>query len=221
LIIVHHLDNSRSQRILWLLEELELPYEIAPHIRDPMTGLAPPSLKSVHPLGKAPVIVDGDLMLAESGAIGEYLLERYGEGRLAVAPGAPEHVRYLYWMHYAEGSAMQPLVLKVIFDQIETGRVPFFIRPIMRAIGRGVKAKLVTPEIDRHMSFLEAELGRSPWFAGEQFTAADILMSFPIQAAAARAGLDQRYPRLLGYLDRIESRPAYLRAIARGGPYAL
>jgi glutathione S-transferase len=221
MIVVHHLDNSRSQRILWMLEELELPYEVVSHTRNPATGLAPTSLRAIHPLGKAPVIMDGDLTLAESGAIVEYLLDRYGAGRLTVPPGTPEHVRYRYWMHYAEGSAMQPLVLKVIFDQIESGRVPFFIKPIMQAIGRGVKAKLVTPEITRHMDFLEAELGKSLWFAGDQLTTADILMSFPLQAAAARAGLDARHPRLLGFLDRIESRPAYLRSVERGGPYRL
>jgi glutathione S-transferase len=221
MITVHHLNNSRSQRILWLLEELSLPYEIVSHTRTAADGLAPPSLRAVHPLGKAPVIDDDGLVLAESGAIVEYLMARYGDGRLSVDPGAPEHVRFVYWMHYAEGSAMQPLVLKVIFDQIESARVPFFVRPISRGIARAVKAKLVAPEINRHLDFLEAELGRSLWFAGDEMTTADILMSFPIQAAAARAGLDSTRPRLLGFLDRIESRPAYLRAIERGGAYAL
>ncbi len=221
MIVLHHLNNSRSQRVLWLLEELGLDYEIIKHRRDPETNLAPPDLVQVHPLGKLPVIRDGALVLAESGAIIEYLLERYGGGRLVPPPGTPERVRYQYFMHYAEGSAMPVLLLKVVFDQIETAKVPFFIRPLTRGLAGRVKQVLVQPQLERHLDFMEAELGDSPWFAGEQMTAADLQMSFPVQAAAARAGLDGSRPRLMAWLDRIQSRPAYLRSIERGGPYQL
>lgn len=221
MITVHHLNNSRSQRILWMLEELEAPYDIVPHLRDPQTNLAPPSLRALHPLGKLPVIVDGDLTLAESGAIVDYILDRYGAGRLAPARGTPEYLRYTYWMHYAEGSAMQPLVLKVVFDQIEAARMPFFARPIARAIAGGMKRRFIQPELDRHLDFLEAELGDSPWFAGADLTAADIMLSFPLQAAVARCGLDARRPKLIDFVARVEARPAFRRSVERGGPYKL
>jgi len=221
MIVVHHLNDSRSQRVVWLLEELGLDYEIIKYRRDAETNLAPPEILKVHPLGKFPVIRDGELVLAESGAIVEYLLQRYGNGRLAPAHDSPEWVRYRYWMHYAEGSAMPILLLKVVFDQIEAARVPFFLRPLTRGIGGHVKRSLVQPQLDRHLDFLEAELGDSTWFAGEELTGADVMMSFPLQAAVARAGLDGSRPRLLAYVRRIEQRPAFLRSIERGGPYQL
>jgi glutathione S-transferase len=221
MIIVHHLNNSRSQRVLWTLEELGLEYEVKRYQRDPQTLLAPPELRAVHPLGKAPVIVDGGITLAESGAILEYLVERYGEGRLRPAAGTPERLRYTYWMHYAEGSAMPPLLLKLVFDRIESGPMPFFVRPVARGIAQRVKAAFVQPQIDRQLDYMESELGKHPWFAGEGFTAADIQMSFPIKAAAARGGLDERRPRLMDFLERIQSRSAFRRASARGGPYAV
>jgi glutathione S-transferase len=207
--------------VVWLLEELGLDYEIIKYRRDAETNLAPPEILKVHPLGKFPVIRDGELVLAESGAIVEYLLQRYGNGRLAPAHDSPEWVRYRYWMHYAEGSAMPILLLKVVFDQIEAARVPFFLRPLTRGIGGHVKRSLVQPQLDRHLDFLEAELGDSTWFAGEDLTGADVMMSFPLQAAVARAGLDGSRPRLLAYVRRIEQRPAFLRSIERGGPYQL
>lgn len=221
MIVVHHLNNSRSQRILWLLEELGLDYEVVKHQRDPVTNLAPPELIAVHPLGKMPVIRDGDLTLAESGAIIEYVLGRYGNGRLVPAAGTPERVRYLYWMHYAEGSGMPLLLLHVIFDQIEKARVPFFIRPVTRGLAARVRQMLVQPQLDRNFDFLEAELGANEWFAGPEMTAADIQMSFMLEAAAARSGLDDKRPKLMAWLDRIHARPAYARAIERGGPYQL
>jgi glutathione S-transferase len=221
MIVVHHLNNSRSQRVLWLLEELGLDYEVVKYRRDPATKLAPPELVHLHPLGKLPVIRDDGLTLAESGAIIEYLLARYGQGRLAPAPGSPDWVRYVYWMHYAEGSAMPLLLLRVVFDQIEAARVPFFLRPFTRGIAGHVKRTLVQPQLDRHFDFLEEELGASTWFAGEQITAADLQMSFPLQAAAARAGLDATRPRLAAVLERIQARPAWLRSVERGGPYQL
>lgn len=221
MITVHHLNNSRSQRVLWLLEELGLPYDIQRYERDPETMLAPASLRQVHPLGKSPVITDGDLTLAESGAIVEYLVDRYGDGRLIPAPGTPERLRYTYWLHYAEGSAMPPLLLKLIFDKIEQSPMPFFARPIARGIVNQVKNSFIHPQITQHLDFMEAELGKNPWFAGADFTAADIQLSFPLEAAAARAGLDGSRPNLTAFLQRIHSRPAYQQALERGGNYEL
>jgi glutathione S-transferase len=219
MIVVHHLNNSRSQRILWLLEELGLEYEIKKYQRDPKTMLAPPELRAVHPLGKSPVIQDGDTIVAESGAIIEYLVGRYGDGRLAPAPGTPERLRYTYFLHYAEGSAMPPLLLKLVFDRVESTPAPFFVRPIARAIANKVKDSFVLPQIRQHLAFLEGELASRAWFAGDDFSAADIQASFPLEAAAARGGLDAQYPKLSAFLERIHARPAYLRALERGGKY--
>jgi glutathione S-transferase len=219
MIIVHHLNNSRSQRILWLLEELGLAYEIKKYQRDPKTMLAPPELRAVHPLGKSPVIQDGDTIVAESGAIIEYLTGRYGDGRLAPAPDTPERMRYTYFLHYAEGSAMPPLLLKLVFDRVENSPAPFFVRPIARAIANKVKDGFVLPQIRQHLAFLEGELAERAWFAGDDFSAADIQMSFPLEAAAARGGLDGKYPKLSAFLERIHARPAYQRALERGGKY--
>lgn len=221
MIVVHHLNNSRSQRVLWLLEELGLPYEIRRYQRDAKTMLAPPELRQVHPLGKSPVISDGATTVAESGAIVEYLVERHGGGRLVPAPGTPERLRYIYWLHYAEGSAMPPLLLKLIFGRIDKGPMPFFVRPVARAIAGKALSGFVQPQIDRHLDYMESELGRSPWFAGDAFTAADVQMSFPLEAARARGGLDRTRPRLMAFLEAIHARPAYRRAIEKGGEYAL
>jgi len=221
MIIVHHLNNSRSQRVLWLLEELGVDYEVKRYERDADTMLAPPALRAVHPLGKSPVITDGALTLAESGAIIEYVVGRYGGGRLVPAAGTPDHLRYIYWMHYAEGSAMPPLLFKLVFDRIETAPMPFFVRPFARAIAGRAKSSFVEPQIKLHLDFMEGELGKSPWFAGSDFTAADIQMSFPLEAAAARAGLDATRPKLTAFLQRIHTRAAYQRALEKGGPYEL
>jgi glutathione S-transferase len=221
MIIVHHLNNSRSQRILWLLEELALPYEVKRYQRDAKTMLAPPELRAVHPLGKSPVISDGDVTMAESGAIVEYLASRYGNGILIPKANTAEHLRYLYWMHFAEGSMMPPLLLKLIFDRIESGPMPFFVKPIARGIAQRVKGMMVTPNLERLLTFMEAELGKSAWFAGPDFSAADIQMSFPIEGAAARGGLDARRPKLMAFLERIHARPAYQRALQRGGEFKL
>jgi glutathione S-transferase len=221
MIVVHHLNNSRSQRVLWLLEELGLEYEIKRYERDAKTMLAPASLRAVHPLGKSPVVTDGSLTLAESGAIIEYLVERYGNGKLAPAPGTPERLRYTYWLHYAEGSAMSPLLLKLVFDRIANGPVPFFVKPVAKAISHRMLTTFVNPQIELHLAFMETELEKSRWFAGNEFSAADIQLSFPLEAAAARAGLNASRPKLMAYLDRIHARPAYQRALERGGEYAL
>ncbi len=221
MIVVHHLNNSRSQRVLWLLEELGVEYEIKRYQRDPKTMLAPDSLREVHPLGKSPVITDGNLTLAESGAIIEYLVERYDNGRLAPSPNAAERLRYTYWLHYAEGSAMPPLLMKLVFDQIEKGPMPFFVKPIARAIAQKVKRSFVEPQINRHLDYLEGQLNQSIWFAGDHFSAADIQLSFPVEAAVARGGLNQSRPKLMAFLERIHARPAYQRALERGGEYEL
>lgn len=221
MIIVHHLNSSRSQRVLWLLEELGLTYEVKRYERDPKTMLAPASLRQVHPLGKAPVITDGTLTLAESGAIVEYLIDRYGKGQLIPPPGTPERLRYTYWLHYAEGSAMPPLLLKLVFDRLEQSPMPFFMRPFAKALVNQTKRAFIEPQIAQHLDYLEAELEQSLWFVKHEFTAADIQMSFPLEAAAARAGLNESRPNLMRFLDRVHTRPAYQRALERGGAYAL
>jgi glutathione S-transferase len=219
MVIVHHLNNSRSQRVLWLLEELGLAYEIVKYQRDPKTMLAPPELKKIHPLGKSPVVVDDGIVLAESGAILEYFAEKHG--RFMPAPGTPDWRRYRYWMHYGEGSAMPPMLLKLVFDRIEGAPAPFFVKPIVRSIANRAKAGFIAPQIKLHLDFMEGELAKSAWFAGNEFTAADIQMSFPLEAATARAGLDESRPRLMDFLARIHARPAYKKALERGGTFRL
>ncbi|MET4897279.1 glutathione S-transferase [Sphingomonadaceae bacterium jetA1] len=204
-LIVHHLENSRSQRILWMLEELGLPYAVRRYERDPRTMLAPRELRAVHPLGKSPVVEDDGLVVAETGAIIEYLVAK-ADGRL----GPPAHrdaaLRWRFWLHYAEGSLMPPLLVLLVL-----GRIPL--------LGR-TASKRFQPMVDRHLDYVEAELTRSPWFASDQMTAADIIMSFPLEAARARAGLDERRPATMAWLARIHARPAYRAALAKGGPYA-
>ena len=219
MIVVHHLNDSRSQRILWLLEELGVPYEIKFYQRDATTRLAPPELTAIHPLGKSPVITDGANTLAETGAIVEYLIDTYGEGRLAPAKGTPERLRYTYWLHYAEGSAMPPLLMKLVFSVLPA-RSPALVRPLVKSIAGRAQAGFIDPQIAAHLAFWEAELGKSEWFAGDQLTGADIMMSFPAEGAARRFGLDGR-PKLQAFLDNIHARPAYVKALERGGPYAL
>jgi glutathione S-transferase len=220
MLTVHHLNNSRSQRVLWLLEELGVPYQIVYYERDPKTMLAPEALQHVHPLGKSPVITDDGQTIAETGAIVEYLTGRYGEGRLVPERGTPAYLSYIYWLHYAEGSAMTPLLLKLIFTRIAEQRAPFFVRPILKQVSRRIQALLVDPQLKAHIGYWEAELGKSAWFAGESFTAADIQMSFPVEAAASRAPFGGKFPKLEEFLKRIHSRPAYRRALERGGPYS-
>jgi glutathione S-transferase len=222
MITVHHLNNSRSQRVLWLLEELGVPYEVKRYQRDAKTMLAPESLRAVHPLGKSPVITDGDATVAESGAIIEYLVDRHGAGK-ALAPdaGSAERVRYTYWLHYAEGSLMPPLLLSLVFSRVRTAPAPFFLRPVMRGIADKVMATFVSPQLELHLGFLEGELGKHSWFAGDAFSAADIQMSFPVEAAAARGALGTSRPKLASYIERIHARPAYQRALEKGGPFEL
>ncbi|MHC5778793.1 glutathione S-transferase family protein [Nostoc sp.] len=206
MIVVHHLNNSRSQRVLWLLEELGIEYEIKFYERDPKTMLAPESLRQVHPLGKSPVITDADLTIAESGAIIEYVVDRYGNGRLVPASGTPEHLRYTYWLHYAEGSAMLPLVMQVVLNNFGAG-------------DSNVVSGFVAPQIKLHFDYIEGELSKSTWFAGEEFTAADIQMSFPLELIAMRREEVESRPKLKEFIERIHARPAYKRALERGGTY--
>ena len=222
MIVVHHLNNSRSQRVLWLLEELGLEYEIQRYERDAKTMLAPAELKAIHPLGKSPVLTDQGLTLAESGAIVEYLVETYGEGHsLAPLRASPAYLRYRYWLHYAEGSLMSPLLLKLVFDKIEKSPMPFFAKPIAKAISGKTKSSFITPQIDTHLDYLEAELGKNKWFASDEFSAADVQLSFPLEAAAARGGLGESRPRLMAFLKKIHARPAYKRALKRGGAHKI
>jgi glutathione S-transferase len=221
MIALHHLNNSRSQRILWMLEELGLPYEVKRYQRDAKTMLAPAELRDVHPLGKSPVITDDGLTVAESGAIVAYLADRYGKGQMLAAHGSVERMRQDYWLHYAEGSAMPPLLLKLVFRRVATTPVPFFIKPVVKGIAARVQDSFVDPQIALHLDYMEGELGKHAWFGGDTFSAADIQMSFPLEAAAARGGLDAGRPKLWAFLQRIHALPAYSRALAKGGDYRL
>jgi glutathione S-transferase len=222
MITVHHLNNSRSQRLLWLLEELGLEYEIKRYQRDPKTMLAPPELRKVHPLGKSPVMEEDGIKVAESGAITEFVLDRHDpRNTLRPAPGTPDRLRFTYWLHYAEGSAMTPLLLALIFGRLPKQPMPFFVKPVAKGIADKVLGTFVNPQLKNHLEFMEGELAKSTWFAGEHFSAADIQMSFVGEAFAARGGLNESKPHMWAWLKRIHARPAYLRAVERGGPYEL
>ena len=219
MITVHHLNDSRSQRVLWLLEEMGLPYEVKRYQRDARTNLAPPALKAIHPLGKSPVLDDGDVRMAETGAIIEYLLETYPSADLRPAAGTPAARRLTYWLHYAEGSAMTPLLLKLIFTVLPK-RVPFLARGVAKGISKAMNANMIDPQITAHTAYWESELGKSEWFAGDAFSAADIMMSFPLEAAGSRVPYGPDKPKLKAFLQKIHARPAYQRALERGGPYS-
>jgi glutathione S-transferase len=215
-LTVHHLDNSRSQRVLWLLEELGVPYQIVRYQRDPKTDLAPPALAKVHPLGKSPVVTDGDATIAESGAILEYLVETHGGGKLVPAAGTAAARRCRYFMHYAEGSLMPFLLMRLVFRRIADAKVPFFIKPITRKIVGQVEGGYIGPNLARHVAFLDSELAERPWFAGDELTIADIQMSYPMEAIAAR--VPDAPARITKWVDAIKARPAYQRAVEQGGP---
>ncbi len=217
MLTVHHLNNSRSQRVLWLLEELGVAYEIVRYQRQPDMR-APKELRAIHPLGKSPVITDNGNTIAELGAIVEYLVDNYGKGRFIPLLGSPERLRYTYWLHYAEGSAMPPLLMKLLFTLMPR-RAPALLRPLVRKVSSQALTTLVNPQLKQHMAYWEEELSKSEWFAGKEFTAADIQMSFPLEAAAARGGLEDGHPKAMAFLERIHARPAYQRALERGGPY--
>ena len=204
MLTVHHLNNSRSQRILWLLEELGAPYEIKPYRRDAVTNLAPPELVAVHQLGKSPVVTDGDLTVIESGAIIDYIQRTYGGGKLAPAVGTPAYEAYNQWLHYAEGSAMLPLMLAMY-----TGRLGDAAQPLKPRI---------ESEIANHVGYLEASLAGRDWLLGSELTAADVQMSF-VGEIVKSTGRGADYPNIVSWVDRFQSRPAYKTALAKGGPY--
>ncbi len=218
MIVLHHLNNSRSQRIIWLLEELNLPYEIKRYERDPQTMLAPPELRAVHPLGKSPVISEDGRVVAESGAIIEYLLDRHGKGALRPAPDTPERLLFTYFLHYAEGSAMSPLLMGLVFTRMPRAPMPFFMKPIVKGIADKVKKSFVNPQIKMHFDYMEKHLENYRWFTGNEFTAADIQMSFVVEAGVARGGATAR-PMLVAFLERIHARPAYQRGLVKGGTF--
>ena len=224
MLTLHHLETSRSHRILWLLQELGVPYELRRYQRDPATRLAPPELKKIHPLGKSPVLTDGELVVAESGAILEYLAECYGAqapaelAHLEPARGTPAHRQCRFWMHYAEGSLMNWLVMQLVFDTIPRQPMPFFVRPIARTLCATVQRKLIAPNVQTALAFMEAHLAQHRWFAGEHLSMADFQMSFAVEAALARGNTASAWPHLQAYLQRIQARPAYQRALEKGGP---
>ncbi len=220
MLTVHHLENSRSQRILWLLEELGVDYDIKRYGRDKETSLAPPELQDVHPLGKAPIVEDDGQVVAESGAIVEYLVGKFDDGTLVPEEGTPERLAYTYWLHYAESSLMPLLLMSLVMGRIET-KAPVLVRPIARKIAASVREGYLDPNLERHLGFMETTLQQSTWFCGEQMTAADCQMSFAIEAAEVRTDLRSDYPHLAGFLDRIRARPAYKAALDRGGHYEL
>jgi glutathione S-transferase len=215
MLTVHHLNNSRSQRVLWLLEELGVPYELVKYERDPKTMLAPPELQKIHPLGKSPVVTDGDDTIAESGAIVEYIADQYGDGKLLPSRGSQEYLKARYYMHYAEGSLMPLLLLRLIFGRVKSAKMPFFAKPVAKKIAGQVETTFIDPNLERHVRFIDGELAKSTWFAGEELTIADIQMIYPMEALAAR------YPnvpeRIAAWVERARARPAYQRAEARGG----
>ncbi len=219
-IIVHHLNNSRSQRVLWLLEELGVPYEVKRYERDKKTNLAPKALMEIHPLGKSPVIDDGGRIIAETGAIIEHIVETHGDGRLAPARGTPDYLRYKYWMHAAEGSYMPPLVMALFLSRMETAPMPFFARPVARRLTKGVRDLYLDHTMKALFDHVETELGRSEWLAGDEFSAADIMMSFPLEAAQQRVEAAKNRKNIASFVERIHTRPAYARALEKGGPYA-
>ncbi|HSG58649.1 MAG TPA: glutathione S-transferase [Woeseiaceae bacterium] len=219
MLTVHHLENSRSQRILWLLEELGAEYEIKRYGRDKQTLLAPPELLEIHPLGKAPVVDDDGVTVAESGAIIEYLVDKYDDGTLKPLADTPERLAYTYWLHYAEGTFMPLMMLSLVMARIE--KAPALVRPIARAIAGKVRAGYLTANVQRNLGFMEETLKEHTWFCGERFTAADIQMSFPMEAAEVRTDLGSDYPHCAAFLERIRSRPAYKAALDRGGHYEL
>lgn len=217
MIVLHHLNDSRSLRVLWMLEELGLEYEIRRYQRNPETLLAPESLRKVHPLGKSPVITDDDLTLAESGAILDYLARRYAPDRMIPPQDSSAFLDYTYWMHYAEGSLMPPLLLKLVFERVKASPMPFFVKPVARRIADGVNHAFIGPQTRTHLDFVDGRLAERQWLAGDHLTAADIQMSYPLEAALERLRLGARYPAISEYVQRFRALPAYQRARAAEG----
>ncbi|MFT7366468.1 MAG: glutathione S-transferase [Pseudomonadales bacterium] len=219
MITVHHLNNSRSQRILWMLEELGVPYEIQHYKRDPKSMLAPDSLKKIHPLGKSPVITDGDLVIAESGAIIEYLARTYGKDTMLPKSGGQAWLDYTYWLHYAEGSLMPPLLMRLVFEKVKTSPMPFFVKPVAKGIANKTNEVFIGPMIKMHLDFVESHLAKNTWFLGDNLSAADIQMSFPLEASVARGITGKNRPSIIAWVKRVHARPAYQIALEKGGEY--
>ena len=219
MITVHHLNNSRSQRVLWMLEELDVPYEIRFYERDPKTMQAPESLKKVHPLGKSPVITDGDLVVAESGLITDYLARTYGKDTMPPPDSGQAWLDYNYWLHYAEGSLMPPLLIRLVFEKVKTSPMPFFIKPVAKGIADKTNQSFIGPMIDTHMDFVEAHLANNTWFLGDSLSAADFQMSFPLEASVARGIVGDNRPNITAWVERVHARPAYQRGLEKGGEY--
>ncbi|MAP95449.1 MAG: glutathione S-transferase [Ponticaulis sp.] len=216
MITVHHLENSRSLRILWLLEELGADYVIKTYPRDPATNLAPKDYQALHPLGKAPVVSDGDTMLAETGAILEHFFDKFADTPLRPAPGTPARTPYQYWMHASEGSLMSLLILGLFLTRMETAP-PFPIKQIVKMATSKVRELYHTPSLTKMYAYMNDVLEENDWFAGDALTGADIMMSYPVEAAIGRAGLDDRYPHVLAWMERVKAVPSYQRAVQKGG----
>lgn len=218
-IVLRHLNKSRSMRILWMLEELELEYEVKKYERN-KAFRAPPELKAVHPLGKSPVVAIDGVVYAESGAIVEALIDHAG-GKLRPEPGTDEYRRYRFFLHYAEGSVMPPLLVALIIGRLRTAPVPFFLKPVIRGLADRVDGAYTNGELDLHLGFVQSELSQRDWFASDELTGADVQMLYPMEGLAARAGSSAEYQKLQAFLDRVHERPAYKRALERGGPFSL
>lgn len=219
MITVHHLNNSRSQRVLWMLEELGIPYEIQFYQRDPKTMQAPDSLKKVHPLGKSPVITDGDMVVAESGVIIDYLARTYGEDTMLPPGNGQAWLDYNYWLHYAEGSLMPPLLMRLVFEKVKASPMPFFIKPVAKGIAAKTNQAFIGPMIDTHMDFVESHLENNTWFLGDDLSGADFQMSFPLEASLARGIVGNDRPNITAWVKRVHARPAYQRGLEKGGEY--
>lgn len=218
MLTLHHLENSQSIRILWLLEELGVDYDFKMYDRDKETRLAPEAYKKISPLGTAPVITDGDIVLSESNAIIDYIIETYGEGKLQPAVGTPERARYLFWFHAAQGS-LQPLLTNKIVFTMMVERAPFFIRPIVAGISKKLNERFIGPRLERLLAEIEKQLSETTWFAGDKLTAADITMGYCMEVLAVRAGMDNSYPHAQAYLERMRARPAYQVALKKDGKF--
>ena len=220
MITLHHLENSRSQRILWLLEELGVEYEIKRYERDPKTNLAPPSLKAIHPLGKSPVITDNGKTIAESAVIIDYLINTYGKDRFMPEVGSDAYNQLQYWLHYAEGSLMPFLVMALIFQKVKTSPMPFFVRPVAKGIANQVLKSYVDPNVTNHLQFIEDHLSKNTWFAGDELSGADFQMIFPLEAAMSRSEVASKLPHILAFVKKVHALSAYKAALEKGGPYA-
>lgn len=218
MITLHHLEKSRSQRILWLLEELELDYEVVVYQRDPVSMAAPDLLSKVHPLGKAPILTDGELTIAESGAIIEYLIEHYDPLDRLKPSNGQALLDYRYWLHFAEGSLMPLLVMKLVFTKMTSSPMPFFVKPIAKSISQKVQSAFVTPRITPQLQFIDKTLEKSTWLTGESLTGADIQMSFPLIAASSRIDLS-KYPNIVRFIQQIESSLTYQKASRKVGSF--